>query len=147
MPLRELEYNIQSSSPRRTIQRKRTTTHLTGQSRTHQSHRHHWQSSVTAATAPNLFDPEDLIVLLGSRMCTSRGSDVKSCFRLKLFGKENLTFERNRMLKGSVNTSVVTTTSVDLSWTRSSLVLYTGSTHSLSHWCLPSGLLCWCTPS
>ena len=44
-------------------------------------------------------------------MCTSRGSDVKSYFRSKLFDKKKVAFEHNRMLRGLVN-GVVTTTSV-----------------------------------
>ena len=44
-------------------------------------------------------------------MCTSRGSDVKSYLQSKLFDKEKVAFEHNRMLRGLVN-GVVTTTSV-----------------------------------
>ena len=60
----------------------------------------HPSITVTAATDPDLFE---LYSSYGSRMCTSRGSDVKSYFRSKLFDKGKVAFESNRMLSGLVN--------------------------------------------
>ena len=94
--------NIQSSSPRRSIQRKRTTTHLTGQSRPHQLQSQ--QQLIQIYSIPKTW----LYSSYWESHVHKSGSDVKPYFRSKLFNKE-VAFGRNRMLRGLVNSVVMTT--------------------------------------